>query len=101
MDYQEEDKEDKKYKKGYGKKEFKKDVQEAVEPLMKKGKAKAKKSYAKGKSSYANMSAAALKKLLNDKKKALLTKSGFPDGKIPRGKDAMIKLCVKLKRKRW
>ena len=36
MDYTEEDNEDKKYKKGYGKKEFKKDVQEAVEPLMKK-----------------------------------------------------------------
>ena len=108
MDYNEEDKEDKKYKKGYSKREFKKDVQDAVEPLMgKKTKKKLKipkapiknKKVAKG--SYANMSAAALKKLLNDKKKALLIKSGFPDGKIPRGKDSMINLCVKLKRKRW
>ena len=97
MDYQEEEKEDKCYKKQYSRKDFKKDVAEAVEPLV-KGKPK---KAAKGRKQYEGMSAAALRKLLNDKKKALLVKSGFPDGKIPRGKDDMISLCVKLKRKRW
>ena len=43
MDYTEEDKEDKKYKKGYGRKEFKKDVAEAVEPVVNKQQAKTKK----------------------------------------------------------
>ena len=103
MDYKEEDKEDKKYKgKGYGKKEFKKDVQEAVEPLMKsKMKPKAKKKYPTKRSEYSKMSAAELRKLLSEKKKALLVKSGFPNGALPRGKEAMISLCMKLKRKRW
>jgi hypothetical protein len=113
MNYQDEDKEDKKYKKGYGRKEFKKDVQEAVKPEFeklkkKKGKSKDVVSVPAGpklkrgtRSSYAGMSVAELRKLLNGKKKALLTKSGFPDGVIPRSKDAMISLCLKLKRKRW
>ena len=103
MDYTTEDKEDKKYKgKGYTRKEFKEDVKEAVEPVVnaaKKTKKKVKKGY--GKSSYKNMTAAELRKLINEKKKALLVKSGFPDGKVPRSKEAMINLCVKLKRKRW
>ena len=42
MDYQEEDKEDKKYKKGYSRKEFKKDVAEAVRPEIAKAKGKKK-----------------------------------------------------------
>ena len=98
MNYDEEDKEDKRYKK-YSRKDFKKDVQEAVEPVV--NKIKAKKPKRAKKNQYTGMSAAALRKLLNEKKKALLVKSGFPDGKIPRGKDDMISLCVKLKRKRW
>ena len=100
MDYTEEDKEDKKYKKGYGKKEFKKDVQEAVEPLVKGKKVAVKKKMTK-RSEYSKMSAAQLRKFLSEKKKALLIKSGFPNGSLPRGKDAMINLCMKLKRKRW
>ena len=40
MNYKDEDKEDKKYKKGYGRKEFKKDVQEAVKPEFEKLKKK-------------------------------------------------------------
>ena len=103
MEYTAEDKEDKKYKgKGYTRKDFKEDVKEAVEPVVKdakKPKKKAKKGY--GKSSYKDMTAAELRKFINDKKKALLVKSGFPDGKVPRSKEAMINLCVKLKRKRW
>ena len=104
MDYAAEDKEDKKYKgKGYTRKEFKEDVKEAVEPVVKdaakKTKKKVKKGY--GKSSYKNMTASELRKFINEKKKALLVKSGFPDGKVPRSKEAMINLCVKLKRKRW
>ena len=108
MDYTDEDREDKKYKgKGYGRKEFKKDVAEAVKPVVdeakkKEGKKKApKKAGGYGKKQYQGMKASELRTLLNNKKKSLLTKSGFPDGKIPRGKDAMINLCVKLKRKRW
>ena len=114
MNYTEEDREDKRYKKGYGKKEFKQDVQEAVKPLMKKrktgGKMKAnlaeampakKAKYPTKRSEYAKMSAAELRKLLSEKKKKLLIKSGFPDGSLPRGKEAMISLCMKLKRKRW
>ena len=97
MDYKEEDAEDKKYKKGakFGRKEFKKDVAEAVVEAQKP---KAKK---KGRSSYASWSAAKLRTFIKEKKKALLVKSGFPDGGIPRTKEAMILLCNKLKRKRW
>ena len=44
MDYKAEDAEDKKYKKSYGRKEFKKDVAEAVKPeLTKAMKGKGKK----------------------------------------------------------
>ena len=106
MDYTTEDKEDKKYKgKGYTRKEFKKDVGEAVVEAQTKKKpkptvTKPKRKYTK-KNQYANMIAAELRKLLQSKKMNLLKKSGFPDGKIPRGKDAMISLCTKLKRKRW
>jgi hypothetical protein len=102
MNYTEEDKEDKKYKKGYSKKEFKKDVQEAVEPVMKKMAKKKKPTISRTKKgAYSNMSAGELRTFLQQKKKALLTKSGFPDGKIPKGRDAMVALCKKLKRKRW
>ena len=112
MNNGDEDKEDKKYKKGYGRKEFKKDVQEAVKPELEKLKPKKKgkavvsvpvgPKLKKGtRSAYAGMKGSELRKHLNGKKKALLTKSGFPDGTIPRSKDAMISLCLKLKRKRW
>ena len=109
MDYKEEDREDKKYKRGYSKKEFKKDVAEAVEPVVMKGKKKKPKKssmkpstvYPTKRSAYAKMSVAELRKLLNTKKKALLTKAGFPDGGIPRSKQAMVTLCMRLKRKKW
>ena len=110
MNYDTEDKEDKKYKKGYGRKEFKKDVADAVQPVvekMGKGKKKGKKKmmeatkYPTTRKAYAKMSAAALRKLLVEKKKKLLMKSGFPEGGIPRSKAEMINLCIKLKRKRW
>ena len=113
MNYETEDQEDKKYKKGYGRKEFKKDVAEAVQPVVenakRQGNAKrqAKKKmmeatkYPTTRKAYAKMSAAALRKLLVEKKKKLLTKSGFPEGGIPRSKAEMINLCLKLKRKRW
>ena len=106
MNYTDEDKEDKKYKKGYGRKEFKQDVAEAVKPVVEKmSKGKKKKmeatKYPTTRKAYAKMSAAALRKLLVEKKKKLLTKSGFPEGGIPRSKAEMINLCLKLKRKRW
>ena len=98
MDYTDENREDKKYKgKGYGRKEFKKDVAEAVKPVVdeakKEGKKKApKKAGGYGKKQYQSMKASELRTLLNTKKKCLLTKSGYPYGKIPRGKEAMINL---------
>ena len=105
MKYDEEDKEDKKYKKSYGRKEFKKDVAEAVKPelekAVKKKKPPPKPAGGRSRSSYAKMKVSELRKHLNDKKKALLVKSGFPEGTVPRSKEAMISLCVKLKRKRW
>ena len=107
MNYNDENKEDKKYKKGYGRKEFKKDVQEAVEPVVAKKmkmpkleKSAPKKKITK-RSEYSKMSATQLRKFVNEKKRALLIKSGFPDGKVPRSKDELINLCMKLKRKRW
>ena len=42
MEYKDEDNEDKKYKKSYGRKEFKKDVAEAVKPELEKLKKKKK-----------------------------------------------------------
>ena len=105
MNYTEENKEDKKYKKGYGRKDFKKDVAEAVEPVvakkMKMPKLEKPKKKITKRSEYSKMSATQLRKLVNDKKRALLIKSGFPDGKVPRSKDELINLCMKLKRKRW
>ena len=107
MDYKEEDAEDKKYKKEskFGRKEFKKDVAAAVKPLVAKGKVKKARAQfekkARGRKAYAGWSAAKLRTFLNEKKKALLIKSGFPDATVPRSKDAMISLCVKLKRKKW
>ena len=94
-------------------KEFKKDVADAVEPLVKskgkksKGKvppqfaAAAKKKKPTKRSEYASMSATQLRKFLSEKKKALLIKSGFPNGALPRAKADMVNLCLKLKRKRW
>ena len=111
MNYETEDNEDKKYKKGYSRKEFKQDVAEAVKPVVEKMGKKGKKKktlqmeeavkYPTTRKAYAKMSAAALRKLLVEKKKKLLTKSGFPQGGIPRSKAEMINLCLKLKRKRW
>ena len=100
MDYKEEAAEDKKYKgKKFTRKDFKKDVSEAVKEGVKPPKKKLGKMPSNG--AYASWSAAKLRTFLNEKKKALLVKSGFPDGGIPRTKEAMILLCNKLKRKRW
>ena len=83
--------------------DFKKDLAEAVKEGMKKPK-KQKRAARKSKyagASYNNMSVAELRSFLNQKKKNLLTKSGFPNGALPRSKAAMISLCKALKRKRW
>jgi hypothetical protein len=97
-----------------GREEFKKDVAEAVTKGVKGAKGKGKKPKgAKGKKPKGAVpaydtkrgldtwSVAELRKLLNGKKHNLLTKAGFPDGKLPRSKVGMIALCKKLKRKRW
>ena len=83
--------------------DFKKDVAEAVRKGIAKKTKKPKQIYKgkKGASGLASWSVAELRRLLNQKKKNLLVKSGFPDGKLPRSKVGMIALCKKLKRKRW
>ena len=83
---------------------FKKDVAEAVAKGIKakgKGKRAPKSKSGKGYGDLHSWSVAELRKLLNQKKKNLLTKAGFPDGKLPRSKVDMISLCKRLKRKRW
>ena len=88
-------------KKKLTREDFKKDLTDAVKQGMKaKAKAKPRKK-AGGKGYYEGMSVAELRRLLTEKKNALLTKAGFPEGKLPRSKQAMIALCKKLKRKRW
>jgi len=87
--------------------DFKKDVSDAVKKGLDTAKAKSTKAGKGGgkkktkKTSYDSMKVSELRALLNQKKKSLLTKSGFPDGKLPRSKVAMVALCRKLKRKRW
>ena len=102
MDYKDEKESDNNgKKKKFNRKDFKDDVKEAVEEAQKGGKKGGKqtpKTVKKG--AYSNMSVSELRQFLNSKKKALLTKSGFPDGKLPRSKVDMISLCKKLKRKR-
>ena len=91
-------------KKKLTREDFKKDVSDAVKKGLEKDKAKSTKR-GKGsgmkKTTYDTMKVSELRSLLNQKKTALLKKSGFPDGKLPRSKTAMIALCKKLKRKRW
>jgi hypothetical protein len=103
-------------KKNLTREDFKLDLTEAVKKGMKKPKKKKKPKKPKAEkpkqkraarkskyagASYANMSVAELRSFLNQKKKNLLTKSGFPNGALPRSKAAMISLCKALKRKRW
>jgi hypothetical protein len=91
---------DLKKKKKLTREDFKKDLSDAVKAGM-KGKGKRKTGKRGGKGFYEGMSVAELRSLLNQKKNAVLSKAGFPDGKLPRSKVAMIALCKKLKRKRW
>ena len=103
-------------KKNLTREDFKLDLAEAVKkgttkPKKKKKpkkpkaeKPKQKRAARKSKyagASYGNMSVAELRSFLNQKKKNLLTKAGFPNGALPRSKVAMISLCKALKRKRW
>lgn len=85
-------------KKKLTREDFKKDVEEAVHRANKR---KKKPPVRKPRGQYSNMSVSELRSFLNQKKNALLTKAGFPEGKLPRSKVAMIALCKKLKRKRW
>ena len=99
MDYQEE-KQSKKRKK-LTREDFKKDVKEAtMEAVEEKTKMKPKKK-APNKGKYSDWKVAELRRHVNEKKKALLTKAGFPEGKVPRSKAGLITLCRRLKRKRW
>jgi len=93
-----------KKKKGgkFTREDFKRDVTDAVKQGMAKPKKKrAAKASKYKKGGYDNMSVAELRKLLNEKKKNLLVKSGFPNGALPKSKQAMIDLCKAMKRKRW
>ena len=101
MQYKEEEHDHKKKKK-LTREDFKKDVADAVKEGLKKPKKKrAARASKYGDKGYANMSVAELRKFLNDKKRNLLIKSGFPNGALPRSKTDMIALCKALKRKRW
>ena len=117
MDYKDEADEDKRYKGKYTKKEFSKDVEQAVVKGVKGAKAKkkgatnpkpekldepkkAKRKYVRG-GEYADWKVSDLRRFLNEKKHKYLVKGGFPDGKLPRSRPEMIKLCKKLKRKKW
>ncbi len=116
MDYKDEADEDKRYKGKYTKKEFSKDVEQAVVKGVKgaEGKKgakgakpekldepkKAKRKYVRG-GEYADWKVADLRRFLNEKKHKYLVKGGFPDDKLPRSRPEMIKLCKKLKRKKW
>ena len=97
--YKNEDREDKRYKKGYKKNGGGDEEQEP--PMRKKKNQKMDLKEVPIKGGFDHMKAGELRSHLTKKKKALLTKSGFPDGGIPRSKAAMCKLCKKLKRKRW
>jgi hypothetical protein len=100
MDYQQEN-QDKKRK--LTRDDFKKDVKdatiEATEETKKTKTKKKKKAPNKGK--YSDWKVGELRRHVNEKKKALLTKAGFPEGKVPRSKAGLITLCRRLKRKRW
>jgi len=99
MEYKEETKPHKSRQK-LTREDFKKDVKEAVEEKMEPPKAKKpKKKVTKGK--YSDWKVAELRRHVNEKKKALLVKAGFVDGKVPRSRDGLITLCRRLKRKRW
>jgi hypothetical protein len=104
MNYKAKEAEEKQYVSNVGKKkkltreDFKKDVQEAVKKGMKPKKRSTRTS---GRTVYTGMKVSELRSLLNQKKNSLLKKAGFPDGKLPRSKTAMVALCKKLKRKRW
>jgi len=94
-------------KKKLTREDFRKDVANAVKKGIDSANPKSTKSGKKGgkrgstKQSYDSMKVSELRAFLNQKKLALLKKSGFPEGKLPRSKVAMIALCKKLKRKRW
>ena len=91
-----------KKKKQNSREDFKKDLADAVKKAIpKKDKVKQYIKGHKGNGGLNSWSVAELRKLLNQKKRNLLVKSGFPDGKLPRSKVGMIALCKKLKRKRW
>jgi len=88
-------------KKKLTREDFKKDIEESVKKGLKGAKKKKKPKAYKGAAKLESWKVSELRKLLNDKKRNLLVKSGFVDGKLPRSKAGMIALCKKLKRKRW
>jgi len=101
MNYKAKDEEEKEVgkKKKLTREDFKKDVTDAVKKGMKKPKKRSTRT--SGRTVYSGMKVSELRSHLNLKKNTLLKKAGFPDGKLPRSKEAMIALCKKLKRKRW
>ena len=99
MDYQEE----KKFKKNkLTRKDFKQDVKEAtMEANLETDKKQKPKQKAPSKGKYSDWKVSELRRHVNEKKRALLTKAGFPNGQVPRSKAQLITLCRRLKRKLW
>jgi hypothetical protein len=97
MDYK--DQEEPKKKK-FTRQDFKKDVKEATAEAVEEGAKKKKKLKMPKAGKYSDMKSSELRALVNQKKKAILVKFGFPEGKVPRTKAAMVTLCRRLKRRR-
>ena len=91
-------------KKKLTREDFKQDVADAGKKGVGAARKAPKKAASRGRKAagaYGNMKVAELRAFLNDKKKRLLIKSGFPNGALPRSKAAMVQLCKALKRKLW
>jgi hypothetical protein len=90
-----------------GREEFKSDMADAVEKGVrgaKKGKRggqklkrQGKKTGKKGKGKYEDMSAKELYSLVKGKRDLILQKKNIP-AKLPRGRQALIDICVNMKR---
>ena len=94
MDYKQDEKKP-------GREEFKKDVSEAVQDAVKKGRVKkvAKKFdklAKKKKNKYADVTTKELYQMVKQKRAAILKRRGIPE-KLPRGRAALISICKRIK----
>ena len=87
-------------KKKPGREEFKQDMAEAVEKGTKKANAKKRgQKRGKRKGKYDDLTTKELYQLVKQKRDMILEKKGIP-AKLPRGRQALIDICFKIKVKR-